>query len=162
MLLSVDYFVNFENKSLYTFQTQSLVKFHWHSHYRESIILSRRDLDRPCGCTGEWAGEGAGGRTPLENYKAKGFLGNSCPVPWKITKLLIQHLTLGYIGPPAKRHLNESTHVVSFLYFLVYFIQCTLMAISILDSFLKMNHDEFIAFRLICLWTAWHIRKKAC
>ena len=45
-------------------------------------------------------------RTPLKNHKSIGFLSNSGPDPWKITKLRCQHSMSGHYRPASRRHLN--------------------------------------------------------
>ena len=45
---------------------------------------------------------GTGGPDPLENYKNKGFLGNTGPDFLKITKLPSQHTMLGHHRPASE------------------------------------------------------------
>ena len=56
-------------------------------------------LNHVCGSIG---GGGQEVRTPLENYKNKGFLSNTAPDPLKITKLPSQHSMLGHHQPASK------------------------------------------------------------
>ena len=55
-------------------------------------------------------GGGAGDRTPLENYKNIGFLSNTGPDHHKITKLPIQHSTLGHHRPASEKPLKFAVH----------------------------------------------------
>ena len=52
-------------------------------------------------------GEGVvqGFRIPHENHTARGFLSNTGPDPWKITKLRVpsQHLFLGHYRPASEQ-----------------------------------------------------------
>ena len=65
-----------------------------------------------------------GVQTPLKNHKAVGFLSNTGPNPWIITKLPSKHSMLGQhlVGPPLTK-LSGSTHVYHFVFRYIRLVQ---------------------------------------